>query len=309
MRKIKFLSFGIILFLLIQTLNIYSLENRIVISVGNQPITHLDLVKEMKLVAILSNQKIMPSNKEQIKNIAVQTLIKRKIKQIELIKRNVKNYNNNDLERLILKTSNSLGTDKEGLEKIMKLNNLSLNTLADRFKVDLLWNSLIFELYKNKVTLNMSEIEEKINLELVSIKDKRQFLLSEIEINKPVENPKIELDKIMKSIALSGFESTAKKYSISRSAEYGGNIGWIEEKNLSKIIFDNIKNLNTDDVSQPIFLSETIVIIKMNGEKIFKKDIQKIKDRVVRTEKEKKLQMFSNSHYSNLRKISQIEFL
>ena len=47
----------------------------------------------------------------------------------------------------------------------------------------------------------------------------------------------------------------------------------------------------------------------MNGEKIFKKDIQKIKDRVVRTEKEKKLQMFSNSHYSNLRKISQIEFL
>ena len=49
MRKIKFLSFGIILFLLIQTLNIYSLENRIVISVGNQPITHLDLVKEMHL--------------------------------------------------------------------------------------------------------------------------------------------------------------------------------------------------------------------------------------------------------------------
>ena len=34
------------------------------------------------------------------------------------------------------------------------------------FEIDLMWNTVIFRLYKNKISLNTIEIEDKINSEL-----------------------------------------------------------------------------------------------------------------------------------------------
>ena len=63
---------------------------------------------------------------------------------------------------------------------------------------------------------------------------RRLFLLSEIEINRTQNNEKIILDNIYKNIETEGFEKTAKKFSISNSSQYGGNIGWIDENNYQK---------------------------------------------------------------------------
>ena len=310
MEKKKIRSFIAILFLIFFTSGVHAaINNSVIISVGNLPITYLDLVKEMKIISIISNNKIDDSNKEQIKDIAVKTLIKRKIKEIEINKYNIKDYNRSDLKKLIMRTSKNIGTDKEGLKNIMEINNLSFEEIEKRFKIDLKWNSLIFQLYKNKISLNMSEIENKINVELDAVKTNRLVLLSEIEINRPEENDKIVVGKVMENIKKDGFENTAKKFSISKSSEFGGNIGWLNEKKLSKEIYDNIKNLKTNELSKAIYLKETIVIIKKMGEKIPEKNIKKIKDRIVLIEKEKKLEMFSNSHFSNLERTTQIDYL
>jgi len=310
MQKSKIINFIFIFFFLFQTSKVYSnINNSIIISVGNLPITYLDLVKEMKLVSILSNNKIDDSNKEQIKNIAIQSLIKRKIKEIEVTKYNVKNYSKNDLENLISKTAAAIGTDKNGLKKLMERSKVDFERIKKKFEIDLKWNTLIFDLYKNKVSLNMSEIEDKINSEMEDLKPNRDLLLSEIEINLPKDEVRVTINKIMDNIKKEGFENTAKKFSISESATYGGNIGWINEKNLSKKIYENIKNLKVEEISKPIFTESTIVIIKKNGEKVYEKNIKDIKDKIVRMEKEKKLQMFSNAHYSKLERTTQINFL
>ena len=47
------------------------------------------------------------------------------------------------------------------------------------------------------------------------------------------------------------------------------------------------------------------MIIKKTGERVFEKNIEKIKNKIVREEKEKKLQMFSKAHYSKLEKTIQ----
>ena len=71
----------------------------------------------------------------------------------------------------------------------------------------------------------------------------------------------------MEEIKNIGFESAAKKFSISKSAEYGGNIGWINQKDLSKKIYNNIIDLKTDEIGKPIFLDNTILLIKKRLEK------------------------------------------
>ncbi len=310
MKKEKILNWLFVIFFLFQTSQVFAkISNSVVITVGSLPITHLDVIKEMTLVSILSGNRIDDSNKVQIKNIAVKSLIKRKIRELEINKYGVKNYKKSDLENLIKKASINLGIDKEGLKRIMTSNNLDFKYLEKKFEIDLKWNSLIFNLYKNKVVLNMSEIKEKISSELERSDSNRTFLLSEIEVNIPEDNLDAIVKKIMKSINEEGFENAAKKFSISKSAELGGSIGWISEKNLSRKIYENIKNLETNEVSKPIILESTMLIVRKMGERVLDKDIEKIKNDIILIEKNKKLKMFSNSHYSNLERTTQINFL
>ena len=310
MKRVKILNYLFIIFFLFQFSNVFSkISNSIVITVGNLPITYLDLVKEMRLIAIVSNNKIEDSNKEQIKNIAAKSLIKRKIKEIEIEKYSIKNYNKNDLKKLISQTSINLGTNEDGLKKIMNLNNLDFKYLEHKYEVDLKWNSLIFELYKNKVVLNMGEVEEILNNTVKNTVSRKDFLLSEIEINLPNNEMQLVIKKIMGNIEMEGFENTAKKYSISQTAESGGSLGWMNEKKLSRKILENIKNLKTNEVGKPIILENSIVFLKKMGEKVYEKDVKKLKDNIIKIEKEKKLKMFSNSHYSNLERVTQINFL
>ena len=214
MKKRIYLFFFVIIFFLFQNKLVFSqIENSVIISVGDYPITKLDLLKEIKLIAILSNTEINQNNKEQIKGLAVKSLIKRNIKENEIKRRNIFQYNKKQLEALISSTSKKIGLDKNGLKMILENNNLSYEELVKRFETDLKWNYMIFQIYKNKISLNTAEVENKLQLRLEDL-----------------ENP--------------------------------------------------------------------------NDQKI-----NLIKEQIVNSEKEKKLKMFSNMHFSNLERLIQINFL
>ena len=98
MKKKIYLFFFVIIFFLFQNKIVFSqIENSVIISVGDYPITRLDLLKEIKLIAILSNTEINQNNKEQIKGLAVKSLIKRNIKENEIKRRNIFKYNKKQL--------------------------------------------------------------------------------------------------------------------------------------------------------------------------------------------------------------------
>ena len=191
MKKIIYLFFFVIIFFLFQNKLVFSqTENSVIISVGDYPITRLDLLKEIKLIAILSNTEINQNNREQIKGLAVKSLIKRNIKENEIKRRNIFKYNKKQLETLISNTSQKIGLDKNGLKMILKNNNLSYEELIKRFETDLKWNYMIFQIYKNKISLNAAEIENKLQLRLENLEspnDKKINLIKEQIINSEKE--------------------------------------------------------------------------------------------------------------------------
>ena len=146
MKKKVSIFFLIVFFFLFQNKQVFAqIDNAIIISVGDYPITRLDLFNEVKLIAILSNTVINENNKQQIKSLAVKSLIKRNIKEGEIKKRNINKFNQKQLTSLIENTSKKLGVDQKGLREILKRNNLSFNKLVKRFEIDLKWNYMIFE--------------------------------------------------------------------------------------------------------------------------------------------------------------------
>ena len=190
MKKIL-IFFFVIIFFIFQNKLLYSQdENAIIISVGDYPITRHDLFNEVKLIAILSNTEITKSNSQQIKGLAVKSLIKRNIKEGEITKRNINRYNKNQLNSLIKNTSKKLGVDQNGLKEILEKNNLSYKKLIDRFETDLKWNYMIFEIYKNKISLNTTEIESKLQSRIESLDeldDKKINLIKEQIVNEEKE--------------------------------------------------------------------------------------------------------------------------
>ena len=73
------------------------------------------------------------------------------------------------------------------------------------------------------------------------------------------------------------------------------------------MIFQMYKNkisLNTAEIEDKIKLE--LENLKGTDDK---KSVELIKEQIVSTEKEKKLQMFSNLHYSNLERSIQVKFL
>ena len=191
MKKKILIFFFVTFFFLFQNKISNSQENNaIIISVGDYPITKHDLFNEVKLIAILSNTGINKNNSQQIKGLAVKSLIKRNIKEGEIVRRNINKYNKNQLNSLIKNTSKKLGVDQSGLKEILKKNNLSYKKLIERFETDLKWNYMIFEIYKNKISLNTTEIESKLQSRIESLDeldDKKINFIKEQIVNEEKE--------------------------------------------------------------------------------------------------------------------------
>ena len=87
MRKKIYINLITVFLLLFQADILFGqTNNKIIITVGKYPITHFDLFKEVKMISILSNSEINENNREQIKNLAIASLIKSKIKIGEMRK-------------------------------------------------------------------------------------------------------------------------------------------------------------------------------------------------------------------------------
>ena len=300
-----------VLFFLLVFLNqyVFASNNSVIITVGNNPITRLDLFKEIKFISILSKIEINEKNKSQIRDAAIQSLVKREIMKSEINRLKIKRYNQQDLNNKISDIAKSFGLDDDGFKDLLNKQNLKFKDLSDRFIVELKWNSAIFDLYKSKITLNTLEVENKIASEIEKQKIERFLLISEIQVGLENNDIDMTIKKVFDTINDLGFENAAKNLSISSSAEKGGSIGWINVKKLSKNIYDNIKNLNKGEIGKPLVIENTIVFIKKIDEKTKEFDVEEIKKLIVNQEKRKKLEMFSNSHYSDLERKIKVKFL
>ena len=141
------------------------------------------------------------------------------------------------------------------------------------------------------------------------MKTEKSILLSEIQVNLSAEGFVYTTNKVFEKIKEIGFEDAARKISISNTAKNGGSLGWIQRDKVSKKIIENIKDLKKGEIGKPILLGDTVVFIKKVDEKGGSVDLEVIKKNIVTQEKNKKLEMFSNSHYSDLEKRINVKFL
>lgn len=298
----------IFLILISTTVNLKAIENKILFKINNEIITSIDLKNETNYL-LVTNQNIKSLTKNQIIEIAKNTLIRERIKRIELLKYIKKieleeRFLDNIIKDLYLRIDLN---SKEELKNYLINNKVKYSYMINKLTINTLWNNLIFEKYSSKVIINKQEIKSEI---LKNQNFIEQFKLSEIvfEVEK-MEDLNKKFLTIKKNIEEFGFENSAVRFSIASSATQGGKVGWISENSLNKKIAAEINKLNPGDYTNPIIIPGGFIIIKLEEIKKEKKeiDLDSEIEKVIRYKTNEQLNTFSNIYLKKIMKDNEIE--
>ena len=281
-----------------------SIETKIIHNIQNEIITNIDIKNEFKYLVALNNS-LNELDKEKILNISNESIIREKIKKIEISKNFKELKLNEDYSALLIKNIYSRLNIKSLSEFKMYLKDygLVIDDINKKITIDGLWNELIIKKYGSKVTINKVKIRKKI-LENRKLKSK-EYQLSEIifEITSKEEIKK-KYNKIVKSIKEIGFKNSAAIFSISDSAKIGGDIGWINENSLNKEIKKDINSLQIGEITRPIILPNGILILKLINTKNIKNtiDIENELKKVINYERNRQLNQYSKIYFNKIKK-------
>ena len=309
----KLISFLIIfLIILINTNNtVASQKIRILYKIDNSLITNIDINNELNYLISL-NKKLEDLNKSEKIEIAKESLIREKIKSNEIRKYFIiEKYENNQLMQDIIKnlyTNLNLNNLIE-FENYLKTFGISVNEVKEKLKIEILWNQLISRKFQNQINIDENKIRQNVKNEKMNYKEVIEYDLSEIVLAPQNEKEFDEkIKKVIETINMYGFETAAIKFSISDSSKIGGSIGKIKENQLSKELKKEIQNLKVNDFSKPIIINNNYLIIKVNQKKIIneKFDENKVVKEIIKIEKDKQYQNFSQIYYNKIKLNSQI---
>lgn len=281
-----------------------SMQNKIIAHVGTEIITSADLENKVKTLLILNNQELNQENINTVKGESLKSIMRSLIKKKEIKKYEVTEYNKNQLNNYIINViGNKNLSNQEELKNLFKQNNIDYDIWVESVKIDILWNTLIFRMYSNQITINSIEIENDIKEKMKKKKESKEYNLSEILINSSVGDTDNAINDIYKTIQKEGFEKAASLHSSSVTAPNKGQLGWVNESSLSKIFLKQLNSIDKGQITKPIKIQENYIILKINDIKIISSetvDIEKLKNSIIKNSKEEKLNLFSRSHFSKL---------
>ncbi len=293
----------ILIILLFSNKFVFSNEVFIATMVNNQIITNYDVEKESKYLKVL-NPQLSDLSKSEIYEISKNSLINEMIKENEIKKFININEDNTFVENYLKDLYTKLNFKNENEFKYyLETNNVySLAEIRKKIKIEVLWNELIFSKYNYQININKEALEKKINR--LDNKKRKEYLLSEIVFElKKNENLDSLSNKIRVSINEIGFGNTANLYSISESSKFGGNIGWVDENNLSETISGKLRMINKDQTTDFIQIGNNFLILKIEDirEKNISIDKKKELERMIKFETNKQLNQFARIYFNKAR--------
>lgn len=285
--------------------NISSLKSnevKIITKVGKQIITNIDIENEYKYLVSLNNS-YQNLNKGKILNFARESLVREKIKEFEL--KNYFNIGEQDpfLDNKIKEFYLSLGfQNAEDFENYLKEYDLKVEDVSRKIEIELKWNKLIYDKYKDRIKINNDILKSKIineskNLSVLNLSE----LIFSYENEKEID---LKIKEVLESIEKVGFENSVLIFSNADSRSQSGNLGWINELSLSKNIVSALEKVKISEITKPIKIQNGILILKLNDKKKSDQtffDIDKELEKLITFEKNKQLNVFSSVHFEKIK--------
>ena len=296
--KLKYLIILITLLFFTETVKS---ENKILFKINDQIITSIDLLNEINYLKATNNE-FKNTNEIQSYEIAKNSLIREKMKEIELINLIDKiEVDDEILNKIIQNNFNYLNIKTlSDFNTYFKKNNINPLDVKKKISIELLWNQLIFSKYKDKVKINVEDLRNQILNERQT-----ELLLSEIlfELEKD-EKVDEKYNLIKETINQENFKKAVLLYSISNSSKNEGKIGWVRQTTINKKILNEIKKININEYTKPIVVPGGFLILKVEDTREIKANInleKELKSAIDKAQNQQ-LSQYSNIYLNKVRK-------
>ena len=291
-----------------------SQEFKIVLKINDTIITNKDIIDEFNYLKSL-NKDLDKISETEVLKIAKESLIRENIKKDEIEKYiKIENFNRDKLmEGVIRNIYQRLNFQNiSEFQKYLETFDFSLADVEKKLKIEVMWNQLIAEKFKNQIIIDENKIRKKVIDEKINSKNLIEYDLSEIVFSaKNTDELALKKDKIRKTIENISFETAANKFSISDTANFGGNIGKVNENQLSQLVKDELKKINSGEYTKVLNVGNNFMIIKINEKKFvdLKLNENEIVDRMVEIETQRQYENFSLIYYNKIKLNSEINEL
>ena len=282
-----------------------ALENKILFKIENEIITSIDIYEEIKFLKTF-NPGINNLSEPELFEISKNSILRDKIKKIEIMNF-VKELKVDEkfLIKLVKKKYSKININSfEEFENFLKVNNLDIVSIKEKFVIELIWNDLIYQKFNKKVIIDKDKIKNEI-LQNPQNKNHRELLLSEIIFDVKTKNDfDDKYEKILFDIKNLGFKKAAIIHSNSETGTNGGLIGWVKEDNLNKNIKKNISDLEPGMFSNPIRTSSGFIILKVDDKREYVSEfnLEDKLEEVINFQRNKQLEQFSSMYFNKLKK-------
>ena len=382
-KNIKLLISIILLSTILLTSSKAELTNKVIISVGDEIITNYDLDREIKYLNVITVGQIAELDNQESKKIAIDSLIKDKIKITALSSHPNIIIKEELINNQIVRSFQNIGFRSiDDFKTYLNYTEYELDEFKKKILLELKWNQLVYQFYKNQIIIDKEkidkklktliaeekknveylvyeifiensaikeldeEIEEELNennvveelpknkvvdeknsgiiieTESASYNNKKNSIVEEKSIEKMVEvktddqitktkkKDQITIDDVMENIKEEGFENTAIQFSSSPTAQQGGNLGWISESKLSKLLLKSIKKTKIGSITEPISVSGGVLILKVENKRVEETnmDIDKEMKKLIEIEKNNQLNNFSTNYFNQVKNNIKIKY-
>ncbi len=157
------------------------ITNNVIVSIDNSIITDLDINKEINFLKFI-NKDQNDNNSELLKKKIVNSLIDRKIKDIETNSFKIE-VSEKEIEINLYNYLERIKINNEILNSFYNQNEIEKDYLKNIINIDMKWSKLVSQLYESRLNVNLTEvnkeIEKKQNNSIDDEKLKRQLIITE----------------------------------------------------------------------------------------------------------------------------------
>ena len=303
-------KFSIILILalifLFKSINLYADNIFIVKKINNEIITNIDLKKEFNYLIAL-NPKLKNLKENELLKIAEDSLIREKIKLIEINKFEfLKELESeiiveNNIDRII---ANIGLADQEEFAIYLNDFGTSVSEVKEKITIEVMWNQLIGSKFNNKININKQKLLTQIKEDNLDKSKINEYELSEITFNADNQNDYTKkVSQIYSSIKNEGFANTASKFSVSETSKIGGYIGKIKENQLSEIIRNELSLISVNEQTKPIKIGTNFIILHVESKSVIEQEINidDILENLIVYETNKQYENFSQIYFNKVK--------
>ncbi|AJD52567.1 periplasmic chaperone for outer membrane proteins SurA [Thalassospira xiamenensis M-5 = DSM 17429] len=233
--------------------------------VNDAPISVVDLVERIKLVAASSNIPMSPQRSQEMAPQILQQLINEKL-QLQESERRGFEVTDADIDRAKTLIEQNSGLPTGGLDQFLAQNGIASETIRNQIRPQIAWQKLLGSM-RREIEISDTEIDD--NLERIrSNQGKPRNNVQEIFL--PVDNPQDETKvyqnarEVIRALEQgANFGGLARQFSASSSAANGGNLGWLYSGEMAGELQQAINQMQPGDVSDPIRTIRGYYILKL----------------------------------------------